>query len=258
MPLGSCCLLKLPDGSKNVPVGKIIALLAEEGDNISNLEVPKDEHSGVQATTTSTPAPETQEPQHLQSIVQHSLPPSSSRSLLPSVLRLVQEHGISNLDAIEGTGIRGMLTKGDILTHLGRASGPNGTYKIPITPIQEANQNRRPIEKKEEYKVRSDTPIYSSKGMCLFLKPLDGPALRRAIVNSFSKSSLKEKSLSSGIYRDTWIVYNPLKHIIGFKNVDFHSVINDYLPPKSTSSSQIPDSSLRPTKNSLRFLDGLV
>jgi len=67
MPLGSCCLLKLPDGSKNVPVGKIIALLAEEGDDILDLEVPKDEHSGVQATTTPTPAPEppkAQEPQY--------------------------------------------------------------------------------------------------------------------------------------------------------------------------------------------------
>jgi len=161
MPLGSCCLLKLPSGSKNVPVGKIIALLAEEGDNISDLEVPKDEHSGVQATTSSTPAPEppkAQEPQ--QSIVHHSLPPSSSRSLFPSVLRLVQEHGISNLDVIKGTGIRGMLTKGDILTHLGCASGPNGTYKTPITPIREANQNRKPIEKKEEYRVRSYTPIF--------------------------------------------------------------------------------------------------
>ena len=165
MPLGSCCLLKLPDGSKNVPVGKIIALLAEEGDNILDLEVPKDEHSGVQATTTPTPAPEppkAQEPQYPQSIVHHSLPPPSSHSLFPSVLRLVQEHGISNLDMIKGTGIRGMLTKGDILTHLGCASGPNGTYKTPMTPIQEANQNRKPIEKKEEYRVRSYTPIFNS------------------------------------------------------------------------------------------------
>jgi len=163
MPLGSYCLLKLPDGSKNVPVGKIIALLAEEGDNISDLEVPKDEHSGVQATTASTPvleSPKAQEPLHPQSIVHHSLPPSSSRSLFPSVLRLVQEYGISNLDVIKGTGIRGMLTKGDILTHLGCASGPNGTYKTPITPIQEANQSSKPNEKKEEYRVRFYTPIF--------------------------------------------------------------------------------------------------
>jgi len=48
-----------------------------------------------------------------------------------------------------------MLTKGDILTYLGCASGPNGTHKTPITPIEEANKNRRPVEKEEEYKVGS-------------------------------------------------------------------------------------------------------
>ena len=30
-------------GAKDVPVGKTIALLAEEGDDISNLEVPKED-----------------------------------------------------------------------------------------------------------------------------------------------------------------------------------------------------------------------
>ena len=94
--------------------------------------------------------------------------------------------------------------------------------------------------------------------MCLFLKPLDGPAIRRAIVNSFSKTPLKERSSSSGIYRDTWIVYDPLTHIIGFKDANFDSVIDDYLPRKSTSSAQVPDSPPRPAKNSLRFLDGLI
>jgi len=28
-----------------------------------------------------------------------------------------------------GTGVRGMLTKGDVLAYLGKASGPNGTFK---------------------------------------------------------------------------------------------------------------------------------
>lgn len=55
-----------------------------------------------------------------------------------------------------------MLTKGDILTYLGCASGPNGTHKTPITPIEEANKNRRPVEKEEKYKVGSFLPIFSS------------------------------------------------------------------------------------------------
>lgn len=149
---------KLPDGAKNVPVGKLIALLAEEGDDISNLEIPKEEPSQPAASSASTSTPEptkTQESQPAQPTVHHGPPPSHSRPLFPSVHRLVQEHGITNLDTIKGTGVRGMLTKGDILTHLGRASGPNGTYKPPITPIEEANGNRKPVQKDEEIKVRA-------------------------------------------------------------------------------------------------------
>jgi hypothetical protein len=45
-----------------------------------------------------------------------------------------------------------MLTKGDILTYLGKASGPTGTYTPPISPIAEATKGRKPAA--EEYKVR--------------------------------------------------------------------------------------------------------
>lgn len=148
---------KLPDGTKNVPVGKVIALLAEEGDDISKLEIPKEEPLNQPAASpASTPAPEpTQAIQSVQPTVHHGPPPSHSRPIFPSVNRLVQEYGLTNLDTIKGTGVRGMLTKGDILTHLGRASGPNGTYKPPITPIEEANKNRKPVGNKEELKVRA-------------------------------------------------------------------------------------------------------
>jgi hypothetical protein len=45
------------------------------------------------------------------------------------VYRLLVENAIANPDIIKGTGVRGMLTKGDILAYLGRASCPVGTYK---------------------------------------------------------------------------------------------------------------------------------
>ncbi|KXN82636.1 hypothetical protein AN958_02487 [Leucoagaricus sp. SymC.cos] len=127
-----------------------------------------------------------------------------------------------DLDAIRGTGVRGMLTKGDILTHLGRASGPNGTYKAPLSPIEEALTNRKPAEKKEEY------------------KPLDGPAIRRTIVNSWLQSSLKARNPSPN-----------------FKEADFDSVIADYLPqkPSAPKSDVIPPKS---PKNTSSFLEGLI
>lgn len=34
-----------------------------------------------------------------------------------------------NIEDIKGTGVRGMLTKGDVLAYLGKASSPTGTFK---------------------------------------------------------------------------------------------------------------------------------
>lgn len=50
-------------GSKNVPVGKVIALLAEEGDDLNNLEAP--EEGGASKSTAEKPeksAPKAEEP----------------------------------------------------------------------------------------------------------------------------------------------------------------------------------------------------
>ena len=140
-----------------MPVGKIIALLAEEGDDISNLQPPKEENrTPKQAATSSSPPPP--EPPTPAEIAVPSLPsqlyPSTplfhSRPLFPSVYRLLQEFGVKEPQSIKGTGVRGMLTKGDVLTYLGKASGPLGTYKESPTPHPSAPM----VEKKEEYKVR--------------------------------------------------------------------------------------------------------
>ena len=63
-----------------------------------------------------------------------------SRPLFPSVHRLLLEHPVSNLEEIKGTGVRGMLTKGDVLTFLGKASNPLGTFKFGLSPIEEASK----------------------------------------------------------------------------------------------------------------------
>ncbi|PWO01307.1 single hybrid motif-containing protein, partial [Tilletiopsis washingtonensis] len=67
-------------GAKNVQVGDVIAMLAEEGDDLSNIQVP------------------------------------TSR-IFPSVARLLAESGVKGSE-VKGTGVRGMLTKGDVLAHL--------------------------------------------------------------------------------------------------------------------------------------------
>lgn len=133
-----------------MPVGQIIALLAEEGDGISNLEIPKQplppptktentntssqQRPSVSATQPTQPIQPSAE-HHSQSILEHSRP------LFPSVHRLLLEHNINNMDKIRGTGVRGMITKGDVLTFLGKASGPLGTFKFGPSPIEEALQS---------------------------------------------------------------------------------------------------------------------
>lgn len=131
-------LKQTPDGTKNVAVGKIIALLAEEGDDISNLEAPKEvEHKPPPPKEELSPPPPP-EPQPESSSSPKPIQPSShpaslahTRPLFPSVNRLLLEHASSIPSAtdIKGTGIRGMLTKGDVLAFLGRASGPLGSYE---------------------------------------------------------------------------------------------------------------------------------
>ncbi|EGN96242.1 hypothetical protein SERLA73DRAFT_35196, partial [Serpula lacrymans var. lacrymans S7.3] len=128
----------LPDGAKNVPVGKVIALLAEEGDDISNLQPPKEDSTPSKKEKEPTPPPPSKpKPQETKAQPPLSEPasksaskhPKHSRPLFPSVLRLLQSSNIENPESIKGTGVRGMLTKGDVLAHLGKASSPTGTYK---------------------------------------------------------------------------------------------------------------------------------
>ncbi|KAI1784225.1 single hybrid motif-containing protein [Ganoderma leucocontextum] len=179
-----------PDGAKNVPVGKTIGLLAEEGDDISNLE------------------------QHV---------PHHSRPLFPSVLRLIQEHNISQGDVnkINGTGVRGMLTKGDVLTHLGLASGPSGTYRDTPPP---------------DVKAATEADAKGKEATT----PLDGLAVRRLIVGNMLDASMKARATA-----------------VPKESIDFDSVIADYLPPSKLAppASASEGSSSKPRT---AFLDGLL
>ncbi|EDR10881.1 uncharacterized protein LACBIDRAFT_232722, partial [Laccaria bicolor S238N-H82] len=182
-----------PDGSKNIPVGQIIAFLAEEGDDISNIEVPKQQAAPPtprQEASSQSPAVDssvqpTPQPSEPPTLLSHALP-SHSRPLFPSVHRLLLENNISDPGKIPGTGVRGMITKGDVLTFLGKASGPNGTFKQSPSPIEEGNKL---LQKKEEVKVRK-------------FSPLDGPAIRRLIVSSMLQTSLKKRNPPPGTQPD--------------------------------------------------------
>lgn len=137
-------------------MGKVIALLVDEGDDISNLEVPKEEESKPaesskssdpqekKAESSSSPAKSSQEAPKRKTAHIHVNGPA-----FPSVIRLLNEAGIEDYKKIKGTGVRGMLTKGDVLAYIGKASSPTGTYKKGPTPAAAA----APAPAKKEVKV---------------------------------------------------------------------------------------------------------
>lgn len=154
------CLLKrvraqVQDGSKGVKVGKRIAVLAEETDDLDSLELPQEDSEAKAPTSKKSvePAQETsatKEPPQKSKPSSETAPtkskkrdtkaedrsatkPSSSKSqtqkypLYPSVQMLLHSNGLSSSEAnkIPATGPNGRLLKGDVLAHLGRLSQKN-------------------------------------------------------------------------------------------------------------------------------------
>lgn len=245
-------------------VGKVIGLLAEEGDDISNLHAPEEKPSPP-AKQEATPSPNSPAPQSSapaaappppQSQSHHLTPPSHFRPLFPSVYRLLAEHGVSSPEKIKGTGVRGMLTKGDVLAHLGMASTPLGTYKEPAPP-QKASQ---PTGKKEQYKACLSLPYGRySLPVALLCQPLDGSALRRLIVSTMLKDSMSARSPRGNCWSSQCCSKTDLLLSKAPVAVDFDSILADYLPP-STRSVPRPSPPIPPQTHSKSpdFLAGLI
>jgi pyruvate/2-oxoglutarate dehydrogenase complex dihydrolipoamide acyltransferase (E2) component len=124
------------NGAAGVPVGKLIAILAEEGDDLSSLEIPSKEStsastasasSSTPATPSDAPTPSPATPSATPSAVHSSSHPHHDKPLLPSVLRLLVLNNIEDANVIKGTGHHGVLTKGDVLAYLGKISNPRGS-----------------------------------------------------------------------------------------------------------------------------------
>lgn len=119
------------DGTKAVKVGSRIAIMAEQGDDLSSLEVPaEDPPSTSPAAVTSAPdsKPQTAQQQPTSEPQQKktpSPPPSEAQTqnkkypLYPSVAALLHQHNLS-ASSIPASGPAGRLLKGDVLSHLGR------------------------------------------------------------------------------------------------------------------------------------------
>lgn len=235
--------IQAQNGTKNVPVGKIIALLAEEGDDISNLQPPVEETKPESARQSApskpatpksepVPGPPTSTPSHSHKHYEHSRP------LFPSVLRLLQENNVGSVDKIKGTGVRGMLTKGDILAHLGLASGPTGTFKEKHGLDE---HKAKPAQKSEKAEPS-----------------LDGPAIRRLIVSNMLAASVRARSGPGDAFFYVLINSKSDSRITALDGTpDFDSIIADYLPsipqPTISKESSIPKKLSQPD-----YFEGLL
>ncbi|KAF9335894.1 MGC86218 protein-like protein [Linnemannia elongata] len=134
---GILAKILFPDGSK-VAVNETIALLAEEGDDLSKVEVPKSSGAPKAAAAApakeekkETPAPK-QETQHAQQTA--STP--SSKLISPAVAHLLLQNHISDVTQIPSTGPKGRVLKGDVLAFLGKIKArpaPEPTIPQPKT-----------------------------------------------------------------------------------------------------------------------------
>ena len=85
-----------------------------------------------------------------------------------------------------------MITKGDLLTYLGKASGPLGTFKFGPSPIEEALKAGGKTTSATTAAPRKVCFVSSFNiGLILSQIPLDGPAIRRMIVSTMLQSSQK-------------------------------------------------------------------
>ncbi|KAI3343587.1 hypothetical protein F4824DRAFT_440435 [Ustulina deusta] len=120
------------DGSKGIQVGTRIGVIAEPGDDISQLEIPAD-GKPTQAAKKETPA-EKGEPKQAatsertgaqkQPRKSGDKAPPQKYPLYPSVAHLLKENGLdeSAISEMTPTGPAGRLLKGDVLAYLGTVS----------------------------------------------------------------------------------------------------------------------------------------
>ncbi|KAI8328153.1 hypothetical protein BC941DRAFT_445561 [Chlamydoabsidia padenii] len=185
---GILAKIMLGDGQKGA-VNSLIALLAEEGDDLSNVQVPEEENNNSADTTSNNETTEKKEtsstpPKVVTPMAHHDLDTSMlKKPLSPAVLNLVIRHHIKDLGSIEASGPGGRILKGDVLAHLGLiAPRPAPKPRLSAAPPRDQIELAKPAaEVKETKKV--DTP----------------PALPNYIERQVSMDALINYSGQSGI-----------------------------------------------------------
>ncbi len=166
------------DGSKGIKVGTRIGVLAEEGDDVSSLELPPDESpkqpTAKEAEQSDTAGAKSQ-PDSAKATPSNEPPPArptgkskkQTYPLLPSVSHLMKENGLdeSKISEMTPTGPNGRLLKGDVLAYLGvvSASVPSAIEarfeKLSHLDLSNIKVAKAPAPKKAEEAATPAPPV---------------------------------------------------------------------------------------------------
>jgi pyruvate/2-oxoglutarate dehydrogenase complex dihydrolipoamide acyltransferase (E2) component len=243
-------------GAKAVPVGKTIAMLAEEGDDIANVEVPKEEEpkasssseAGKEESKAAAPATDKPKSTSKKSEKSESTPSVHSDAgsrHFPSVLRLLAENNISTEEAkskIQGTGLHNIITKGDVLAYLGKISSPTGSYKQVKGGIASQGApasvgsygggatktgSDKPV--KNEVRERTHSRIVKQSSDVTRPQPLTADAVRSLIMGGLAASSHTARSRAAASDTATSNTSSPsLTSSMPNKRDVFDELVGDY------------------------------
>ncbi|ORX71917.1 hypothetical protein DL89DRAFT_265619 [Linderina pennispora] len=112
-----------PEGTQNVSVNQPIAIIAEEGDDIGSIDIAAlSSSSAAPAAAEAAPepaaAPTPAAPAAAPAAVNHSTDNSAHDQLSPAVSFAIHANHISNVADIPGSGPKGRILKGDVLSFL--------------------------------------------------------------------------------------------------------------------------------------------
>jgi len=182
-------------GTKGVAVGTRIAVLAEQGDDLATLEMPKDEGASknkdmeqVKEDISPAPAKDVRDNQgssakaasEAEATTESSLHRKRPTHPSPSVMNALRINGLSKEEGlkIRGTGPKGRLLKGDILAHVGKInkSAPadlsariNKMAKLDLSNVKAKPAARPPAPKKAAAAVPPPPPKDASISLSISL-----------------------------------------------------------------------------------------
>ncbi|KIR67926.1 pyruvate dehydrogenase X component [Cryptococcus bacillisporus CA1873] len=183
-------------GAQKIPVGQVIAVLAEEGDDLSSITIP--ETPAASASASEQPKQEAKEAEQKSAEQKAREQPRDERThrehkeikhpkpLFPSVSRLLQESSLSSeeIAKLKGTGRHGMLTKGDVLHALGKVKNCYGSAEKLNVDVMGPSGKRLSEAGEGKGVVGAGVGVKGEEE-----KVLDGPAWRRLVVKGMAEAT---------------------------------------------------------------------